>query len=78
MKLLYKRKPTPYGRPVRTTLGMSLLSGAICAVIWIIISFATGGTALFSLGGGVLAGVIVFIIGYGFRRLVLDRRKPAR
>jgi hypothetical protein len=57
---------------------MSLLSAAICAAIWIIISFATGGTVLFSLGGGVLIGVIVFIIGYAFRRLVLERRKPVR
>ena len=55
---------------------MSALSALICAAIWIIISFATGGTALFSLGGGVLLGVIVFIVGYAFRRLVLDRRRP--
>jgi hypothetical protein len=62
---------------VRTTLGSSLLSAVICAAIWIIISFATGGTVLFSLGGGILVGVIVFIIGYGFRRLVLERKKTA-
>lgn len=62
---------------MRTVLGSSLLSASIAAVLWIVISFATGGTALFSVGGGVLVGVIVFIIGYGFRRLVLDRRKPA-
>jgi hypothetical protein len=31
---------------------------------------------LFSLGGGILLGVIVFIVGYAFRRLVFDRRKP--
>jgi hypothetical protein len=61
---------------VRSSLGMSALSALICAVLWIIISFATGGTVLFSLGGGILLGVIVFIVGYAFRRLVFDRRKP--
>ena len=55
---------------------MSVLSALICAAIWIIISFATGGTVLFSLGGGVLLGVIVFIVVYAFRRLVFDRRRP--
>jgi hypothetical protein len=77
MKPLYKRKCTPYGHLVRTTLGSSLVSAAIAALLWIIISFATGGTALFSLGGGILCGVVVFIIGYSIRRLVLDRRKAA-
>jgi hypothetical protein len=62
---------------VRTTLGSSLFSAAICALLWIVISFATGGTAQFSLGGGILAGVIVFILGYGFRRLIFNRRKPS-
>ena len=56
---------------------MSALSALICAAIWIIISFATGGTAAFSLGGGILLGVIVFIVGYAFRRLIFDRRRPA-
>jgi hypothetical protein len=61
---------------VRTTLGSSLLSAIIAAAIWIIISFATGGTVLFSLGGGLLIGVIVFVVGYSFRRLVWERRRP--
>jgi hypothetical protein len=56
---------------------MSALSALICAAIWIIISFATGGTVLFSLGGGVVLGVVVFLIGYAFRRLIIDRRRPA-
>jgi hypothetical protein len=55
---------------------MSALSALICAAIWIIISFATGGTVLFSLGGGVVLGVVVFLIGYAFRRLIIDRRRP--
>ena len=62
---------------MRTTLGSSLLSAAIAALLWIIISFATGGAVLFSLGGGIALGVVVFIIGYGFRRLVIDRRRAA-
>jgi len=62
---------------VRTPLGSSLLSAAISAVIWIVISFATGGSVLFSLGGGIACGVVVFIIGYSLRRLFLARRRPA-
>jgi hypothetical protein len=59
---------------LRTTLGNALLYAVICAALWIAISFVTGGPALFSLGGGILVGVIVFVIGYGLRRLVFDRR----
>jgi hypothetical protein len=62
---------------LRTTLGSCLLWAAIAALLWIVISFATGGTVFFSLGGGILIGVIVFIVGYGIRRLVLDARKPS-
>ena len=61
---------------LRTTLGSALLSAVIAAALWIAISYATGGPTLFSLGGGVLIGVIVFIIGYGLRRLIFDRRTP--
>jgi hypothetical protein len=57
-----------------TALGSALLSAVICAALWITISYATGGPTLFSLGGGILIGVIVFIIGYGLRRLIFDRR----
>jgi len=46
-------------------------------VLWIAISYATGGSTLFSLGGGILIGVIVFIIGYGLRRLIFDRRRTS-
>jgi hypothetical protein len=59
---------------LRTTLGSALLSAVICAALWIAISYATGGPTLFSLGGGILIGVIVFTIGYGLRRLIFDRR----
>jgi hypothetical protein len=60
---------------MRTIFGSALFSAAIAALLWIIISFATGGPVLFSLGGGILCGVVVFVIGYGIRRLVLDRGK---
>jgi len=58
-------------------LGSNLFSASACALIWIIISFATGGSVLFSLGGGIALGVIAYIIGYAIRRLVVDRRKAA-
>ncbi|HEY1915705.1 MAG TPA: hypothetical protein VGH27_09025 [Streptosporangiaceae bacterium] len=41
-----------------------------------VISFATGATVLFSLGGGIALAVVVFVIGYGFRLLFMQRRKP--
>jgi hypothetical protein len=59
---------------LRTTLGSALLSAVICAALWIAISYGTGGPTLFSLGGGILIGVIAFTIGYGLRRLIFDRR----
>lgn len=61
---------------LQTTLGSALLSAVICAALWIAICYATGLPTLFSLGGGILIGVIVFIIGYGLRRLISDRRRP--
>jgi hypothetical protein len=60
---------------MRTPVGSSLLSAAIATLLWIVISAATGGTALFSVVGGILVGVIVFVVGYGIRRLVLHRLK---
>jgi hypothetical protein len=56
---------------LRTTPGSALLPAAIAAALWIGISSATGAPALFSLGGGILIGVIVFVIGCGIRRLIL-------
>ena len=66
--------PSGLRQVLRTTLGGALLAAVICAALWIAISYATGGPALFSLGGGILIGAIVFIIGYGLRRLITDRR----
>ena len=56
---------------LRTAPGSALLPAVICAALWIAISYATGGTTLFALGGGILIGVIAFIIGYGLRLLIL-------
>ena len=63
---------------LRTTPGSALLYAAICAALWIAISYATGGPTLFSLGGGILIGVIVFIIGYGLQRLISGRQRLQR
>jgi hypothetical protein len=60
---------------LQTTLGSALLPAVICAALWIAICYATGLPTLFSLGGGILTGVIVFIIGYGLR-LIFDRPRP--
>jgi hypothetical protein len=59
---------------LRTALGSALLPAVICAALWIAISYATGGTTMFSLGGGILVGVIAFIICYGLR-LMFERRR---
>jgi hypothetical protein len=58
-----------------TALGGVFLPAVLCAVLWIVISYATGGSTLFSLGGGIVVGVIAFIIGYGFRQ-IFSRRRP--
>jgi hypothetical protein len=55
---------------LRTTRDGALAPALLCAALWIAISSATGAPALFSLDGGILIGVIVFIIGYGLRRLM--------
>ena len=62
---------------LRTTLGSALLSAVIAAALWITISYATDGPTLFSLGGGNLIGVIVFIIGYGVRQLIWRARRDS-
>ncbi len=69
--------PSDLHQLLRTTLGSALFSAVICAALWIAISYVTGGSTLFSLGGGILIGVIVFIIGYGLRWLMFDHRRPS-
>ena len=68
--------PSDLHQLLRTTLGSALFSAVICAALWITISYATGAPTLFSLGGGILVGVIVFIIGYGLRRQIFDHGRP--
>jgi hypothetical protein len=60
---------------LRTTPGSALLPAVICAALWIAISYATGASTMFALGGGILLGVIVFIVGFGLRQ-IFDRRRP--
>jgi hypothetical protein len=38
----------------------------------------TGASVAFSLVGGIACGVVIFVIGYVFRLLVLDRRRAPR
>jgi hypothetical protein len=63
---------------MRTNVGSSLISGVIAAVLWIVISLVTGASVTFSLVGGIACGAVVFVIGYVFRLLVLDRRRAPR
>jgi hypothetical protein len=63
---------------MRTNVGSSLISGAIAAVLWIVISLVTGASVAFSLVGGIACGVVVFVIGYLIRLIVLDRRRAPR
>jgi hypothetical protein len=62
---------------LRTTPGRALLPAVVCAALWIAISYGTGGSTLFSLGGGIVIGVIVFIVGYGLRRLIFDHPRTS-
>jgi hypothetical protein len=55
---------------LRTRLDSALPPALLCAALWIAISSLAGAPALFSVGGGILVGVIVFIIGYSLRRLM--------
>jgi hypothetical protein len=64
--------PSGFRQFLQTTPGSALLAGVICAALWIAICYATGLPTMFSLGGGILAGLVVFIIGYGLR-LIFDR-----
>lgn len=52
----------------------SLLSASVSALIWVVISLVTGSTVVFAIVGGLLCGVVAFVIGYAFRRLFLSGR----
>lgn len=51
-----------------------LISAGIAALIWIVVNLATGSTVLFAAWGLVIGVVVFVVVGYGFRRLVLERR----
>lgn len=50
-------------------------SPAISAVIWIVISLATGGSLLFALGGGIVLLVLVYAAQEAYRRVVGDKHR---
>jgi hypothetical protein len=58
---------------VNRILTSSLLSAAIGALIWIVISAVTGASAAFAIVGGILCGVVIFAIQYPLRRVILKR-----
>jgi hypothetical protein len=54
------------------TLSMSpALVAAISAAIWVVISALTAGPPAFAIVGGVLCGMVVFVIGHTIRRASL-------
>jgi hypothetical protein len=53
----------------------SAVPAIISAVIWILISAFTGGPAEFVILGGLLCGLVVFVLGYSIRRVVLHRHR---
>jgi hypothetical protein len=54
-------------------LSSSAPSATISAVIWVVISALTGGSAAFVILGAVLCGLVVFVVGYVIRRVAIDR-----
>lgn len=58
---------------VMSMLSSSALSAAISAVIWLMISAFTGGPAAFVILGAILCGFVVFVVGYGIRRVAIHR-----
>jgi hypothetical protein len=47
------------------------LSATISAVIWIVISAFTGAPATFVILGAIICGLVVFLVGYGIRRVAI-------
>ncbi len=62
---------------MKSILASPWFSGVVAALIWIIISFSTGGSVAFSLVGGIAVGVVAFIISYLFHRLAVNSRNRA-
>lgn len=59
---------------MKSILASPWFSGLAAALIWIVISFATGASAAFAIGGGVAVGVVAFVISYLFHRLAVGSR----
>jgi hypothetical protein len=62
---------------MKSILASPWFSGVATALIWIVISFSTGGSAAFSIGGGVAVGVVAFAISYLFHRQAVNSRNRA-
>jgi predicted membrane protein len=62
---------------MKSILASPWFTGLATALIWIIISFSTGGSAAFSIGGGVAVGVVAFVITYLFHRQAVNNRNRA-
>jgi hypothetical protein len=62
---------------MKSVLASPWFSGVAAALIWIVISFSTGGNAAFSIGGGAAVGVIAFVISYLFHRQAVKDRNTA-
>ena len=59
---------------MKSVLASPWFPGVAAALIWIIISFSTGGNAVLSIGGGVAVGVVAFAISYLFHRQAVNSR----
>jgi uncharacterized membrane protein YGL010W len=62
---------------MKAILGSLWFSPLLAALLWIVITLATGGSAAFAIIGGVIVGVIAFVIGYFFHRYHERRRHTA-
>jgi hypothetical protein len=62
---------------MKAILGSLWFSPVVAALLWIVITLATGGSVAFALIGGVIVGAIAFVIGYVFHRYHERRRHTA-
>jgi hypothetical protein len=62
---------------MKTLLRSNLASPTIGALLWIVISLATGATVLFALVGGIALLIVIYAVQEVFRRVFMaDRRAP--
>jgi len=74
-KLLYKRKLVAYGTGMKTLLRSNLVSPIIGALIWIVVSLATGASLVFAFVGGILCLIVIYACQEAYRRLFLTGRR---